>query len=122
MISIKMFCNMKKETSFFKERTKCEILIIQQNIVKIKAKSKNGKKIIGIVPLCDLENFRYFAWYNGNKIEFKSAKKLAKIATFLYNAIGQDLYLVGNFDIQQIKKLTDQVLPVVEYYEKKCKK
>lgn len=119
MIEMKMFCNIKEDMPSFAKMANCEVLILQNTKAQVKVKNKNGQLITDFFPKDKLTNFRYMAWYNGIKTEFQVAKKLARMSTIIYNATGQNWNLIGNLEIPEIKKLIDQMLPYVEYYEKK---
>lgn len=114
-----MFCNIKEETQNLRKSSKCDILMLQNDKAYIKVKDKNNNFISNWVSKKQLENFRYFAWYNGIKEEFQAAKKLAKTGTYIYNLTGQDWHIVGKFEITDIKKLLNQMLPYADYFKKR---
>lgn len=113
-----MLCNIKSESNIFQEMARCEISVLQNTRVQIHAKNKQGKEITEWLQKDELTNFRYIAWYNGIKADFQTAKKLAKMGTIVYNATGQNLNLIGDFELQEVKRLLDQIKPCAEYYEK----
>jgi hypothetical protein len=115
MIQIKLFCNILKETDQFRADTKSEVLSPRAASIKVSAKNKKGDTEEAWINVENLHNFRYRAWYSGNKTEFLVAKKLANIANVIYKDSGQDILIRGQYNIPQIKKLIDQYSSYAEY-------
>ena len=114
-----MFCNLKDDGPNFSKMARCEVLLFQNQRVQAQIKNKKGEIVTYWFEKNQLANFRYLAWYNGIKIEYQIAKKLAKMGTILYNLTGQDFNLNKKFEIPEIKKIIDQIRPLADYYEKK---
>jgi len=119
MIVISMICNINKEDSLYRENARSEVLHLQHDRVQIKAKSKEGKIVTSWQPKENLKNFRYWATYNGNKVEFQLARKLADIGTTIYNATQQDLHFTGEYNEKELKRLISEYATYAEYYTSK---
>lgn len=116
MIELKMFCNIKDDSEIYTKQARCEVFILQGEKAYVFVKDKKGHQTKEWISTNKLINFRYLAWYNGIKEEFHIGKKLAKIGTTIYNHSGQDWNLIGKFEIPEIKKLINQMLPYANYY------
>lgn len=119
MLKMKMFCNIATDMPDFRERTKVEVEEIHTDRIRVRGKTKAGIVSELWAPRSGLRDFRYSAWFNGIREEFRTGKKLAKIATKVFLATNQDHGVLGEHSIDRIKELIDTLEPLASYYDAK---